>query len=69
MKKVELQLEDYLYEFYKKIGENAGGRTPEQVMSDALLRLAGGLSLKVSKEKKHKKQPGRNLPGCAYVCG
>ena len=52
MKKVELQLEDYLYEFYKKIGENAGGRTPEQVMSDALLRLAGGLSLKVLKEKK-----------------
>ncbi len=52
MKKVELQLEDYLYELYRKIGENAGGRTREQVMSDALLRLAGGLRLKVAKEKK-----------------
>jgi hypothetical protein len=55
MKKVELQLDDYLYEFYQKIGENAGGRTPEQVMSDALFRLAGGLSLKAQRDKKKRK--------------
>lgn len=51
MKKVELQMEDYLYEFYQKVGENAGNRTPEQVMCDALFRVAGGLSLKAAREK------------------
>ena len=56
MKKVELQLDDYLYEFYQKIGENAGGRSPEQVMRDALFRLADGLSMKAVREKKEPPQ-------------
>lgn len=45
MKRVILTIEDYLYEFYKKVGENADGVRPEKVMADALFRLAGELSL------------------------
>ena len=45
MKKVTLILDDYLYEFYKKIGENAGQHSPEKVMEDVLFRLAGELSV------------------------
>ena len=29
MKTVTLKIEDFLYEFYKKVGEAAGGRKPE----------------------------------------
>lgn len=45
MKKVTISLDDYLYNFYKKIGQQAGGRKPEDVMADALFKLAGELSL------------------------
>ena len=57
MKKVELQNEDYLYTFYKKVGETAGGLSPETVMTDALFRLAGGLSLKANREQNKQKHP------------
>jgi len=43
MKKVVLIIDDILYPFYEKIGKQVG-KTPEQVMSDALFRLAGELS-------------------------
>jgi len=56
MKTVILRVEDYLYEFYRKIGENAGGMETERVMEDALFRLAGGLSVQAAKEKKEKKE-------------
>lgn len=36
MKKVMLRVDDYLYEFYKRVGESSGGLQPEQVMADAL---------------------------------
>lgn len=45
MKKVTITLDDYLYNFYKKVGQSAGGRKPEEVMADALFKLAGELSL------------------------
>lgn len=45
MKKVTIKIDDYLYEFYKKVGQNAGGIKPEKVMADALFKLAGELSL------------------------
>lgn len=48
MKTVTLQVEDLIYDFYAKIGAQAD-RTPEQVMSDGLLRLAGELSSKVGR--------------------
>lgn len=44
MKKVTVQVEDYLYDFYRKVGQQAGGIAVE-VTADALFKLAGELSL------------------------
>ena len=44
MKAVTIQMEDFLYDFYKKVGRQAN-LPPEQVMADALFKLAGELSL------------------------
>lgn len=54
MKQVTIAIEDYLYEFYRKVGENAGGVYPEKVMADALFKLAGELACNAidSKEKR-----------------
>ncbi len=54
MKKVTITIDDYLYEFYKKAGENAGNLKPEKVMADALFKLAGELSLNAINEKNRK---------------
>ena len=51
MKQVTICVEDSLYEFYKKVGENAGGIATEQVMADALFKLAGELSLNALKKR------------------
>lgn len=40
MKKVTIRMENYLYTFYKKIGEHAGGLKPEQVIADTLYKFA-----------------------------
>ncbi len=53
MKRVTIDINDYIYRFYKKVGENAGGIKPEKVMEDALFKLAGELSLN-SLSKKNK---------------
>ena len=45
MKRVEILVEESLYEFYRKVGAQAGGLPAERVMADALLKLAGELSL------------------------
>ena len=58
MKTVILRVEDYLYEFYRKIGESAGGMETERVMEDALFRLAGGLSVQAAREKEEKNKRG-----------
>ncbi len=42
MKTVSITMDDYLYEFYRTVGVNAGGIKPEKVMADALFKLAGG---------------------------
>lgn len=55
MKKVSITVDDYLYAFYMKVGENAGGIKPEQVVADALFKLAGELSLNTINEKSTKK--------------
>lgn len=47
MKKVTLMIPEYLFDFYSKVGQKAGGLSPEKVMSDALYKLAGELSLNV----------------------
>lgn len=44
MKKVTITLDDYLYQFYKKVGETIGGMKPEQGIADTLFKLAGELS-------------------------
>lgn len=56
MKQVTIAVEDYLYEFYRKVGQSAGGLSTEQVMSDALLEAGNGeLSLNaISKSNDYK---------------
>lgn len=51
MKKVTLIIDDYLYEFYKKVGENSDGIKPEKVMADALFKFAGEMSVAVLRTK------------------
>ena len=55
MKRLEIAIDDYLYEFYKKIADNVGIKT-EQVITDTLLKFAGGLSETMIKNKKPPKQ-------------
>ena len=55
MKQITLTMEESLYNFYKKVGQQAGGPSPEKVMSDALFKLAGELALNAL----HKNQKGR----------
>lgn len=51
MKRVEILVEESLYEFYRKVGAQAGGLA-ERVMADALLKLAGELSLQALEKKR-----------------
>ena len=44
MKMVTIRMEEFLYDFYEKVGRQAN-LPPEQVMADALFKLAGELSL------------------------
>ena len=46
MKQVKLLIPEYLYVFYAKVAL-ASGRSPQQVMADALFQAAGRLSLEV----------------------
>ena len=55
MKQVTIAVEDYLYTFYQRIGQNAGGLSPEKVMADALFKLAGELSYHAIYKKTRKK--------------
>lgn len=55
MKQITLTMEESLYNFYKKVGQQAGGLLPEKVMSDALFKLAGELALNAL----HKNQKGQ----------
>ena len=49
--KVTIEIETLLYDFYRKIGANVG-KPPEQVMADALFRVAGEMSLEaITKQK------------------
>lgn len=53
MKKVTIAVPDYLFTFYEKVGKQAGGIPVEKVMSDALYKLAGELSLNaIDKQKR-----------------
>ena len=50
MKELTIEIPDYLYEFYRKIGQQANVST-EQVISDTLFKLAGELSLNAIHKK------------------
>lgn len=55
MKRVPIEVEDYVYEFYRKVGSGAG-RTAEQVMSDMLFRFAGESSLEAIDKKRRREK-------------
>ena len=57
MKEITNTMDDYLYNFYSRVGETAGGIPPEKVMADALFKLAGELSLNAI----HKKEKADGL--------
>ena len=44
MKTIEITIEDYLYEFYRRAGEPIG-KEANEVIADALFKLAGELSV------------------------
>lgn len=53
IKKVTIAVPDYVFTFYEKVGKQAGGISVEKVMSDALFKLAGELSLNaIDKQKR-----------------
>lgn len=53
MKKLTIAVPDYVFTFYEKVGKQAGGISAEKVMSDALFKLAGELSLNaIDKQKR-----------------
>lgn len=53
MKKITIAVPDYLFDFYEKVGKQAGGISAEKVMADALFKLAGELSLNaIDKQKR-----------------
>ena len=45
MEKVTITVDSAVYEFYRKVGLSVDGLPPEQVMADALFKLAGELNL------------------------
>ncbi len=47
VKKVTFKMEDFLYDFYRKVGEKSE-RTAEQVMNDTLFRFARDASLRTA---------------------
>lgn len=51
MKKVTIEVEDFLYDFYKKVGGRTG-LTVEQAINDALFRFVRESSQKAAGTKK-----------------
>ena len=56
MKTVKIEVDDLVYEFYHKVGQQAG-LPVERVMYDALFKLAGELSENALKEKEGRRPP------------
>ena len=50
MKQLTITIDDFLYDFYRKIGNNVG-KTPEKTIEDALFRLAGELAMEAIKRE------------------
>ena len=56
MKTVKIKVDETVYQFYQKVGQQAGVCV-EQVMSDALFKFAGELSLSVIQKKEGRFPP------------
>ena len=54
--KVEIEVDDLVYEFYQKVGQQAG-LSVERVMYDALFKMAGELSVNALQEKEGQRSP------------
>ena len=50
MKQLTITIDDFLYDFNRKIGNNVG-KTPEKTIEDALFRLAGELAMEAISNK------------------
>ena len=55
VKQVTIQVEEYLYDFYRRVGQSADGRSAEAVMADALFKLVGELSCNALYKSSHNK--------------
>lgn len=44
MKRVTIEIEDFVYEFYEKVGEQAGQIPVEQVLVDAVYKMLTDLT-------------------------
>jgi len=55
LKQVTLNVPEYLFLFYDKVGKQAGGISAEKVMEDTLFKLAGELSLNAIHNKNKQK--------------
>ena len=55
MKTVKIKVDDLIYTFYQKVGQQAG-LPVEQVMSDALFKFAGELSVELEKRKRNERE-------------
>lgn len=51
MKSITINVPEYVYTFYQKVGAAAGGVPAERVMADSLFKLAGELSLNAIEKK------------------
>ena len=56
MKTVKIEVDDLIYEFYQKVGQQAGLHV-ERVRADALFKLAGELSLSAIHKKEGRFPP------------
>ena len=66
MEKVTITVDSAVYKFYRKVGLSAGGLPPEQVMADALFKLAGELSLQAL-HKRAKKPAESGSFFCSHI--
>ena len=48
---VKLTVPNYIYRFYRNASLHVAGRTPEEIMADALSAYAGLLSEEVARER------------------
>ena len=55
MKQITIEIDDVLYDFYAKIARQVG-KTTQQVVADALFRLAGELAMEAIDQKTRKER-------------